>query len=209
MFGNDVPIPAKMKSLRRDPRGYPIPWNVLVDSTGKAHFAINVEELRFRAIRERLCPICGARLYRGMWFVGGPMSALHPRGAYIDPPMHHECAEYALRVCPYLALRKYTGLVDDRTLSAPERAKIPLMLDRTVLEDRPALFVAGMALKMRMTEAVLLIPKRPFHQLEFWQHGKQLAPDVGMALAKSEIERQREAVEKMPNHGMTKLRLVR
>jgi hypothetical protein len=98
-----VPIPALMKERQVDPRGYPIPWNVLVDSTGKAHFTINDESLRQMAIRDRLCPICGHRLWRGMWFVGGPGSALHEHGAYIDPPMHKPCAEYALKVCPYLA----------------------------------------------------------------------------------------------------------
>ena len=40
------------------------------------------------------------------------MSALHPNGAYIDPPLHHECMRFALQTCPYLISTKYTKRID-------------------------------------------------------------------------------------------------
>jgi len=186
-----VPVPATMKDRPRDPRGYPIPWNVLVDSTGKAHFTINDESLRAMAIRERLCPICGVRLWRGLWFVGGPGSALHQHGAYIDPPMHKECATYALRVCPYLAAPNYsnTKRIDAKTLSPEERAKIPVLIDNTTDPERPALFVLAMALKMTVTYNNYLRPHRPWHGMEFWRHGERLLHDAGMFIAKNELHR--------------------
>ena len=37
------------------------------------------------------------------WLVGGPASAFHPRGAYVDTPTHYACLRYALQMCPHLA----------------------------------------------------------------------------------------------------------
>jgi hypothetical protein len=182
-----VPVPAKMKDLLRDERGYPIPWTVLrAPSDGTPNFAVNVEELRQRSITERLCPICGERLYRGMWFVGGPGSALHPRGAFIDPPMHRECAEYALKVCPYLAAPRYNGRVDDRKLSAADRARM-IIIDRTMLPERPPLFVCAMTIGMTVTRTSYLVPKRPWHTIEFWREGEKLDDDLGMREAKQQL----------------------
>ena len=104
----DVPIPERMQHLDRDGRGYVIPWTVFRDSKGKAHFTINDENRRQTVIGRDCCPICAAKLLRGRWFVGGPGSAFHERGAYIDPPMHRECVVYALKVCPYLAFMSAT-----------------------------------------------------------------------------------------------------
>lgn len=186
-----VPIPQRMKDLAVDDRGYPIPWTVLRGpSDGKPHFAINVEEIRRKAISERLCPICGVRLFRGMWFVGGPCSALHPRGAYIDPPMHRECAEYALKVCPYLAAPRYSGHVEDRTLKPDDRARIPILINRTMMPDRPPLFVCGMAIKMTVTDDSYLLPNRPWRAVEFWRSGEKLDADEGMRDAQQQLTEQ-------------------
>jgi hypothetical protein len=102
-----IPIPERMKHLGIDRRGYPIPWSVYRDPDGRPHFTIFNNVLRARGIRDDLCGICGTKLFRGRWFVGGPVSAFDPRGTYIDPPMHHECSSYALTVCPYLAAPNY------------------------------------------------------------------------------------------------------
>ena len=185
----NVPIPKLMKDLAVDDRGYPIPWTVLRGpSDGKPHFAINVEELRLRCINNRLCPICGVRLFRGMWFVGGPGSALHPQGAYIDPPMHKECAEYALKVCPYLAAPRYSGRVDDRTLKPADRSLIPILIDRTQMPERPPLFVCAMTIKMTVTENFYLQPKRPWHTIDFWRSGDKLDSLVGWVEANQQLE---------------------
>ena len=97
-----IPIPERMRHLKVY-RGYAVPWGVLIDADGTPQFAINMEEARDLMIHADLCGICGKPLFRGRWFVGGPASALHPRGAYIDMPIHNECKDYALQACPYLA----------------------------------------------------------------------------------------------------------
>jgi len=185
----DVPIPSLMKERPLDPRGYPIPWGVLIDSTGKAHFTINDEARRIMAIRNRLCPICGIRLWRALWFVGGPGSALHEHGVYIEPPMHRECATYALKVCPYLAAPNYNKRIDDRTMSAAERAKIPILVDPTLDDNRPAIFVLAMAHKMTITFNGYLRPHHPWQTIEFWRHGERLDHDAGMFIANNELKR--------------------
>ena len=59
----------------------------------------------------KVCGICGQKLERDVWLIGGPGAAFHEHGAFLDPPMHRGCAIYALMVCPYLGAR-YTGRVD-------------------------------------------------------------------------------------------------
>jgi len=112
-------VPDRIARLPRDPRGFPIPWNVLRTEDGAtAFFTVNDDRKAWRALREGLCPLCGERLGRWLWFVGGPRSAFDPSGYYIDLPGHRECMEFALRTCPYLAAPKYLGRVD---VTRPEK----------------------------------------------------------------------------------------
>jgi hypothetical protein len=169
-----------MQGLARDPRGYPIPKGVLIDADGRPHFTINDEAVRQRHIAEERCPICDGRLrWRGRWFVGGPRAAFHPNGAYLDPPMHDECAHYALKVCPYLAAPNYGKRLDDKTLRGPQM----LMIDDTMIPDRPALFVAVLARSAMVTERGYLVPTQPFLRVEYWLHGQQLPAAEGGSIA--------------------------
>ena len=61
---------------------------------------------RVRAVREHLCWICGQRLGRFLTFVAGPMCGVNRTSA--EPPAHLDCAQYAARACPFLALPKAT-----------------------------------------------------------------------------------------------------
>jgi len=169
-----VPIPERMLRLDRDARGYPIPVSVFRDSTGRPHFTINDETTRQRVIARDACPICGQKLLRGRWFVGGPASAFHARGAYIDPPIHDECAHYALQVCPYLAAPNYDKRIEDRTLPEGETR---LLIDNTMMPERPGTFVAVMVTRQdKVSDDILnlvkyLRPRRPYRRIEFWRHG--------------------------------------
>lgn len=141
-----VPIPARMAHLPKDRRGYPIPTMVLVDDGGRPHFQINDEHVRQRLIKQDRCAICGQKLFRGRWFVGGPMSCFSERGSYIDPPLHAECAAYALAVCPYLAAPAYGREIGAKTLQGrPMADAVRINVDPTMIKDRPTYFVAVMA----------------------------------------------------------------
>jgi hypothetical protein len=184
-----VPVPERMARLPRDPRGYPIFAMALRDDAGRAHFTVNDEGLRRRLIRHDRCSICGGKLLRGRWFIGGEKSAFHPQGCYIDPPTHAECARYALRVCPYLASPTYASLIAGRTVPAGIKTLdvTAVISPDTADEVRPALFVAVLARGQRAkpTEAgPVLVPARPYITVEYWQHGQQLAREAGEALCR-------------------------
>lgn len=178
-----APLPREMERLPKDRRGYPIPVLVLRDTDGRPHFTINDERTRHRLLHEDRCGICGGKLLRGRWFVGGPASALDPKGAYFDPPMHRGCAVYALQVCPWLAAPHYERTIEARTLN-PDKMPTGMvgLIDRTQIPDRPVLFVAVMAIgTLTNREDGPLIeyirPKRPYRAVEFWRAGQRLPED--------------------------------
>lgn len=97
-------LPSKMKSLKRDDVGRPIPFFVAyVD--GKPDFrTMDARNLR-RCLLEDLCWVCGERLPRHQGrrtgvFVAGPMCLVNRTSA--EPPSHRECAEWSARACPFL-----------------------------------------------------------------------------------------------------------
>lgn len=167
-------IPDRMKHLDRDRRGYPIPWIVFRDNDGGPHFTINDDLKVFRATREDRCSICGGHLLRGRWFIGGPKSALHEHGAYIDPPLHHECMTFAASVCPYLISSKYTKRIDAATLDPAKAKGVIGFQDNTMDPTRPALFVGVMAIGQTMTPNGYVVPKRPYRRMEFWRDGAMI-----------------------------------
>jgi hypothetical protein len=174
-----------MLRLKRDARGYPIPWIVLEDGDGH-HFTVNDINRVFLCIKRDLCGICAHRLYKGRWFVGGPLAAFDERGAYLDPPLHHECATYALRVCPYLALPSYRGRIEGRTVKEAQ-----LLVAYRAIDRRPPLFISAMAIAQTVRDGPVFVPKRPFKSVEFWRDGSQLDPKEGERIVNEELAKPR------------------
>jgi hypothetical protein len=165
----DVPIPARMAKLPRDERGYPIFVMAYRDQQGRAHFTVNDEAIRRRLVRSDQCSICGGRLLRGRWFVGGARSAFDPHGAYIDPPMH-------------LAAPKYAGLIGGRTIAADDSITLvdqqAIMSPSTANDVRPDYFVAVLARGQRnelMPTGYAISPTRPYITVEYWRHGCRIS----------------------------------
>jgi hypothetical protein len=190
MMNKAVAIPKKMKALGKDHRGYPIPFIVLRDANNKPQFAANNSLRQLKCLLEKRCPICGTKLDRLLWFVGGPLSAFHEHGKYRDTAMHHECMTYALQVCPWLAAPQYLGHIDGEKIA--RKVNMP-MVDITMLPDRPPLFVAVASLKQVITysnvNAAIVAPVRPYEAVEYWRHGERLSESEGqkeveLALAK-------------------------
>jgi hypothetical protein len=95
-----VPMPKRIANLPRDPeRGYPIPYFVAV-MDGKHDFRVADAEKRYRCIKDKRCWICGERLGHYLAFVIGPMCSVNRISS--EPPMHRDCAEYSVQVCPFL-----------------------------------------------------------------------------------------------------------
>lgn len=95
------PLPARIRLLPLDPRGYPIPWFV-AEVNGKRDFRIADTEKRARAVNKHLCWICGQPMGRLSAFVIGPMCAVNRNTS--EPPSHRDCAEFAVQACPFLIL---------------------------------------------------------------------------------------------------------
>lgn len=97
-------VPQRMQHLPIDDRGYPVPWFVAwIELDGKRvpeFRAMDGQKLR-RAVREKLCWVCGGKLGSYMTFVIGPMCAISRTSS--EPPSHRECGEWSARNCPFLS----------------------------------------------------------------------------------------------------------
>lgn len=94
-------IPDRLAALPVCPRrGLPIPYANVITAGGSADFATLDSRCVHDVALQRVCGVCGQELDYWIVFAGGPRCATDR--AYVDPPMHHECARAALRLCPYL-----------------------------------------------------------------------------------------------------------
>jgi hypothetical protein len=180
-----VPLPKPMRTLPRDPRGYPIPYIVLVDASKQAQFTINDVRKVSVCIKRRLCAICGKRMdVADMWFAGGSRCFLHPLGAFIDPPMHMECGTYAMEVCPFLAARRYTGRIDAAKLDPADLPEGMSLVDVPYMNPRlPALFGFGCARAIgyhRKPDGSGIFVVNDWRYVEWWKAGERVnAPETG------------------------------
>lgn len=97
-------IPKELAHLKKDGRGYPIPFFV---------HEVNCEpEFRFLSYERqkmildcRLCGICGKPLSDDdTYFIGGPLTLQNFLST--DAGMHKVCAEFSLKACPHMFHRK-------------------------------------------------------------------------------------------------------
>lgn len=178
-----LPLPKWLRTRPRDSRGYPIPYIVMIDKSGQPQFTIN-DGVRVKAcLTKKLCSLCGRRFEDGYWFVGGSRCFMHEHGAFLDPPMHRECAEYALRVCPFLAAPKYSGRIDDLKLK-PENQPDDMALVRAdyMPPAQPERFGLGCAAAYRVETPrpgeMVLVAER-WEYVEWWRNGVTVnAPDA-------------------------------
>lgn len=96
----NIPLPERMRHLPVSPTGFPVPWFVSRDDAGNYDFrAIHYDRIG-KAVKQRLCWLCGQTLGRHLAFVIGPMCAVNRVSS--EPPSHRHCAEYAVKACPFL-----------------------------------------------------------------------------------------------------------
>jgi hypothetical protein len=113
----DIRLPARLARRPVSERGFPVPWFAsLVD--GRFDF-VNVDPRKIRdAYQRKICWLCGESLGVFRCFVIGPMCSINRVSS--EPPAHRDCAEYAVRACPFLARpnarrndKAHLGTVDD------------------------------------------------------------------------------------------------
>lgn len=95
----NIPIPSRMLHLSLSPEGFPIPHFVPIIN-GKPEFrGMDGDHLR-RCVMYKICWLCGQKMGKYITFVIGPMCAVNRNSA--EPPCHSDCAEYAVKACPFL-----------------------------------------------------------------------------------------------------------
>jgi hypothetical protein len=115
-----------MQKLPIDKRGYPVPWFVRWIN-GEPEFRA-MDPRKFKAaINDRLCWICGEKLFREEVFVIGPMCAVNRISS--EPPSHRECAVYAAINCPFLS-KPHMHRRTDETFEAEKKPAAGLMIER-------------------------------------------------------------------------------
>lgn len=93
-------LPKRMTELPVDKRGYPVPWFVAWVN-GEPEFRAMDQEKWIRAVKQRLCWVCGQSMGVYKTFVLGPMCGINRTSS--EPPSHLECAEWSARNCPFLS----------------------------------------------------------------------------------------------------------
>ena len=105
-----VPIPPSLDARPKDNRGYPITFVTLIQEDGTPDFTTIDGQKIVRCITEQRCGMCGVEFFGTpdeqdtniVAFIGGPLSIENQN--FLDPPMHVECAVYAMKVCPHIAI---------------------------------------------------------------------------------------------------------
>jgi hypothetical protein len=98
------PVMKAFNQLKRF-AGFPVP-DIVEWVDGKPDFR-KIDHQKFvHHYQHRLCAVCGHKLTASCYWVGGPLSA---NGHYFtDGPMHRECVEESIKVCPFLNKNKTT-----------------------------------------------------------------------------------------------------
>jgi hypothetical protein len=104
----DEPLPNRLLGCHRDRRGFIVPFFVQWFHEGQPSRP-GIGEPDFRVVnpgsfgaclRHGLCWLCGKPLGKHRAFVLGPMCVITRVNS--EPPSHRDCAEYAMKVCPFL-----------------------------------------------------------------------------------------------------------
>ena len=100
-----IEVPYRLRKFPLWKGKYVIHYTVMIDpETAEPNFRVVDDAHRLQCSFRNWCHLCGEPLGRHMCFIGGPNSIKNR--TFFDGPMHTDCAQYAAKVCPYLALSK-------------------------------------------------------------------------------------------------------
>ena len=185
-----VPVPKLIQeNCKQDPRGLYVPVVVLKEGD-VYHFKINDNRIVKSCVANKCCSVCGTALKDDVWFIGGPASVFHKRGAIADLPVHKECGEYALQACPYMAYSRYTSKTNLEKLYERLQDK-NILLENTTLDNNRVpvfCFVKASDYTIHMTHTLVFKPVMPYLEVEFWNDGVQLSKEEGEQILKEHFE---------------------
>lgn len=116
-------IPGRIKKLPVSENGFPVPKFVCWVN-GKPDFRAVDARWLYKAWPKRLCWLCGEPLGKFMAFTIGPMCAVNRINS--EPPSHLECAEFAVKACPFLTQPNRGRNLEELPEGAVDAAGVPL-----------------------------------------------------------------------------------
>ena len=174
---NDVSVPDRLSRRPRDHRGFVIPYFVAwlseqgqraEEPAGTPDFRV-IDSVRLRrCVNEKRCWLCGEPMGVHMGFVLGPMCTINQ--IISEPPSHRDCAEYALKVCPFLTRPRMRRNAKDLPENHEEAAGLPaernpgicaLWLTRSYQVFRPHVGNEGVLFRIG-----------PWEQVSWWREGR-------------------------------------
>lgn len=169
--GDMIEIPYRLAKRPRDHRGLVIPFTQFIDANGKPDFRVLDRERAARAVRRRLCSICGVQMRGNVFFIGGPRCV--ENGYFYDPAMHRECAIYAMTTCPHLARSKGRYAPDTTMPSEPGVVLIAGMMDISKKAEWFGLMQAkGYRGGQDMSGMLIIKADMPWVTVEQWRDGQ-------------------------------------
>lgn len=116
-----IDIPPFLSHLRVDDRGYPVPFFVPWKD-GIPQFLYMDQKKQELSMERNLCHICGKKLNKDYAYViTGPVGLMNR--VVSDPPMHRECAEFSLAVCPHMLYHRAERKTDEAPASIHVKEK--------------------------------------------------------------------------------------
>lgn len=95
-----IQIPRRLRQRPRY-RGMAIPFVQNIGPDGVPDFKVTERDVLKRCLENKLCGLCGNKLDKTIYWIGCPEEL--EKKQFREPPMHKECGEYALQVCPFLS----------------------------------------------------------------------------------------------------------
>jgi hypothetical protein len=168
-------IPFRLSRRPLDGRGFVIPFTQFIKPDGTPDFRVMDDERTSKAVRRRLCSLCGEKMRRNVYFVGGPKCV--ENGFFYDPPMHRECAVYALQACPHLARAK------GKYAPVPDRIEGAGLLIQGEMDTEKAEWFglmqsAGYTSSRTDTGMIVIKADMPWLSVERWRDGSLMAETV-------------------------------
>jgi hypothetical protein len=198
------PLPARFLKLPIDQRGYPVPRFVHQRDDGTYDFRVVKPGWPQACHRNRLCWLCGEKLGRFMCFVIGPMCAINRNTA--EPPCHRECAEFAVKACPFMRFpnRKRDG--EDM----PEEARKPGGEDTMIMRNPgvTCLWITKSYRPYRAHDGSVLIEVGEPVEVAWWAHGRAATRDETMASINSGLPLLRQMAEREGSEAVDHLNFI-
>lgn len=160
---SQIETPDRIAAMKKDVRGYPIPFSVKYGADGAPDFRVIDPEKWEDAVIAKRCGISGGFLGSHLAFVGGPRSI--ENRYFTDLPMHRDCAIYALRVCPFIAAPKFSYSRDFTE---------EIAVNEHVSTTRPSRFGLGISKGfevVRLPQGDIALRSQPFKSIEWWENG--------------------------------------